>query len=519
SGELILGTDGGGLFIVGRNGVTGIDTNSGMPSDIVLRAKKDSSRDIIWLITGNALAFMTGDRKIMTVREFPYSNNYDIYENKYEEMWILSSNGIYVVPKSELLENGRIDPMFYGIQNGLPCISTANSYSELTDDGFLYISGRTGVAKVNINDRNNAVNSIKMSVPYVEADGVMIYPEKDGSFILGPDVKKLVIYSFVYNYALSEPTVTYWLDGFDEEKTTVDRSDLGPIIYTNLKGKNYSFVMELQERNSNEQKSIAVTIVKKLAIHEQLWFRIMCILLAAGVVVAVVAVYLRRKMNAYRKKERENRILVREIVEAFAKVVDMKDKYTNGHSSRVADYTALLAEELGYDEETVDKFRNIALLHDIGKVGIPGEVLNKPGKLTDEEYDIIKSHSALGYETLKGISIMPDLAIGAGSHHERPDGKGYPKGLKAEEIPRVSQIIAVADTFDAMYSNRPYRKRMNFEKAVSIIKDASGTQLTPDVVEAFLKLVERGYFRAEDDDGSGETENIDNIHKKSGMTQ
>ena len=109
---------------------------------------------------------------------------------------------------------------------------------------------------------------------------------------------------------------------------------------------------------------------------------------------------------------------------------------------------------------------------------------------------------------------MPELAIGAGEHHERPDGKGYPKGLKGDEISRVAQIIAVADTFDAMYSDRPYRKRMNFDKAVSIIKDCAGTQLADDVVKAFLELVEKGHFRAPDDDGGGTTEDINNIHKR-----
>ena len=99
---------------------------------------------------------------------------------------------------------------------------------------------------------------------------------------------------------------------------------------------------------------------------------------------------------------------------------------------------------------------------------------------------------------------MPELSVGAESHHERPDGKGYPQGLKGDEIPRVAQIIGVADAFDAMYSNRPYRKRMNFDKAVSIIKEVSGTQLTADVVDAFLRIVERGGFRAEDDEGGKE---------------
>ncbi|MBR7174789.1 MAG: HD domain-containing protein, partial [Clostridia bacterium] len=141
------------------------------------------------------------------------------------------------------------------------------------------------------------------------------------------------------------------------------------------------------------------------------------------------------------------------------------------------------------------------------------EVLNKPGKLSDEEFETIKSHTSKGYDVLKEIHIMPELAVGAQAHHERPDGKGYPNHLKGDEIPRVAQIIAVADCFDAMYSNRPYRNRMNFDKAVSIIQEVSGTQLSPDVVDAFMRLVEKGEFRAPDDDGGGTTENIDNIHK------
>ena len=108
---------------------------------------------------------------------------------------------------------------------------------------------------------------------------------------------------------------------------------------------------------------------------------------------------------------------------------------------------------------------------------------------------------------------MPELAIGAGMHHERPDGRGYPQGLTGDEIPRVAQIIAVADTFDAMYSTRPYRKRMNFDKVVSIIKKASGTQLTPDVVDAFLRLAEKGELRNPSDTGGGSTEEVDNLLK------
>lgn len=228
----------------------------------------------------------------------------------------------------------------------------------------------------------------------------------------------------------------------------------------------------------------------------------------------LMSIYMfREQVRSLNQKHQESVIFIKEITEAFAKVIDMKDTYTNGHSFRVAKYTEMLAKELGCDAETSEKYYRIALLHDIGKIGIPSDVLNKPGKLTDGEYRVIQSHSELGFRILKDISILPELAIGAHSHHERPDGKGYPEGLKGDEIPRVAQIIAVADCFDAMYSNRPYRNRMNFDTAVSIIRDVAGTQLSMDVVDAFQRLVEKGEFRLPSDTGGGSTENIDNTVK------
>ena len=272
--------------------------------------------------------------------------------------------------------------------------------------------------------------------------------------------------------------------------------------------------MKLKDNRGREIKMLSVTIQKELAFQEMFWVHLLFFILAILLIILFVVLYLHFRTKAFKKRDEEQRGLIREIVEAFAKVIDVKDKYTNGHSTRVAKYTTMLTKELGYDEATIQRYYYIALLHDIGKIGVPMDVLNKPGKLTDDEYGVIKSHSAAGYEILKDISFLPELCIGAGAHHERPDGKGYPKGLKGDEIPRVAQIIAVADTFDAMYSNRPYRKRMNFEKAVSIIKGASGSQLTEDVVEAFLRLVERGEFRDPDDIGGGTVEDIDNIHGK-----
>ena len=514
NGEIVLGSNGGGIYIVDETGVKNINVEDGLPSDVVMRLKRDKAHNVVWIVCSSAIAYMTPDYHVTTIKQFPYTNNFDLYENSHGEMWVLSSNGIYVTPTEELLANGEINPVYYSLANGLPCITTANSYSELTPDGDLYIAGSTGICKVNIDQTFEDVNDLKAVVPFVEADGRFIYPDETGAFTIPDSTQKLTIPSFVFNYSLNDPQVSLQLEGFERSSMTVDRSDMVPVDYTNLRGGTYHYVMQLRDNMGHGNKVVTVQITKEKAFYEEVWFYVVAGLAALLLLVVIVGLYVRRKTQKLEKKHKETMAFVSGITEAFAKVIDMKDRYTNGHSSRVAKYTAMLARELGCDEETVEKYYRIALLHDVGKVGVPQEVLNKPGKLTDEEFEIIKSHTTQGYDALKEITIMPELAIGAQAHHERPDGRGYPNHLKGDEIPRVAQIIAVADCFDAMYSNRPYRNRMNFDKVVSIIKEVSGSQLAPDVVDAFLRLVDKGEFRDPDDMGGGSTENIENIRSK-----
>ena len=464
NGDIFLGTDGGGIYVLRGEALEHYDTGSGLYSDVVMRLKKDNSPALFWNVTSNSLAYMSGDGEITTIRKFPYSNNFDLYENSRGEMWVLSSNGIYVAPVEELLANGEIDPTYYGRDDGLPCIAAANSYSELTADGDLYISGTTGVTKVNIETSSQEAAVINMTVPYMEADGVRVYPDENGVISIASDVNRLTIYGHVFTYSLGNPEVTYYLEGLDQEPTTVLRSDLTPVSYTNLKGGPYRFVMTIPDSAGVVGNELSIQVEKQKSVREMLWYRVLRFAAVVLIVALIIMYRFHRKTMALVKKHEETKTFIREMTEAFAKTIDMKDKYTNGHSFRVAKYTKMLARELGYD-------------------------------------------------VLKDISIMPELAIGAGMHHERPDGRGYPQGLTGDEIPRVAQIIAVADTFDAMYSTRPYRKRMNFYKVVSIIKKASGTQLTPDVVDAFLRLAEKGELRNPSDTGGGSTEEVDNLLK------
>jgi energy-coupling factor transport system substrate-specific component len=196
-------------------------------------------------------------------------------------------------------------------------------------------------------------------------------------------------------------------------------------------------------------------------------------------------------------KQKKAKMLIQQVISAFAKIIDEKDKYTNGHSFRVAKYAALIARELGYDQEKVDEIQNIALLHDIGKIVVPDAILNKPDELTEEEFAQMKQHASNGYNILSEISAFPELSIGARYHHEKMDGTGYPLGLKGEEIPDIAKVIAVADTFDAMYSTRPYRKKLSIDCVAQELKRVAGLQLDENIVDVMVRLITDGKILAD----------------------
>ncbi len=181
-----------------------------------------------------------------------------------------------------------------------------------------------------------------------------------------------------------------------------------------------------------------------------------------------------------------------ETVRTLAFAIDAKDRYTNGHSFRVAVYAVALAEKLGWTREEIHTLRWEGLLHDIGKIGVPDAVLNKPGRLTQEEFEIIKSHTTLGGSILESCRSLQGASDVARCHHERYDGRGYPSGLKGAEIPLHARIVAIADAYDAMHSDRIYRKGLSHEVIRSELEKGRGTQFDPELLPLFLELFESG---------------------------
>ncbi|MDD3339910.1 MAG: diguanylate cyclase [Lachnospiraceae bacterium] len=192
------------------------------------------------------------------------------------------------------------------------------------------------------------------------------------------------------------------------------------------------------------------------------------------------------------EKSREVERITLQAIATIANALDAKDAYTKGHSVRVAEYSELLARSIGWDDTRVDNLHYIALLHDIGKIGVPDTVLNKPGKLLEIEVELIKSHTTIGGEILKDISLVDHVADGALYHHEQYDGNGYPKGLKGEEIPIEARIICIADAYDAMNTDRVYRKKLPAEVIKNQLANGKGVQFDPDLVDDFLILLSAG---------------------------
>ena len=179
-----------------------------------------------------------------------------------------------------------------------------------------------------------------------------------------------------------------------------------------------------------------------------------------------------------------------QIVEALAASVDAKDRYTHGHSSRVAAYSRELARRAGYSLAEQDQIFMMGLLHDVGKIGVPDAIINKTARLTDEEFAVIKTHPGVGAEILKKITDLPELMLGARWHHERYDGRGYPDALAGTDIPEVARIITVADTYDAMTSNRSYRGALPQETVRAEIARCRGSQFDPRFADLMLDMID-----------------------------
>lgn len=196
-----------------------------------------------------------------------------------------------------------------------------------------------------------------------------------------------------------------------------------------------------------------------------------------------------RRFKMLRERDRK---IIDQSIQTFINFIDAKDVYTRGHSNRVARYSREIAKRLQFSDDEIENIYYVALLHDVGKVSIPDEILNKNARLTDEEFEIIKNHTIKGADMLKSFVSIPGIIDGALYHHERYDGKGYPSGMKGVSIPLIGRIICVADSYDAMSSNRCYRKKLDDEEILKELNNNAGTQFDPAIVSHMVDMIQDG---------------------------
>jgi len=239
---------------------------------------------------------------------------------------------------------------------------------------------------------------------------------------------------------------------------------------------------ENQESETRGLQLGAMDFIKKPFVPEVLVLRVRH---------TVELVRLQRSLSAeVERKSRENQSLSLHVVQTLAEAIDAKDAYTNGHSGRVAGYVREIARRCGYSEKQQDEIYMMGLLHDVGKIGVPDAMINKPAKLTQEEYDVIKTHPVIGANILGKITEMPKLSVGARWHHERYDGTGYPDGLRGEDIPEEARIIAVADAYDAMTSRRSYRDVLSQDIVRAELEKGKATQFDPAFASIMLDMMD-----------------------------
>lgn len=514
---VFAGTDGGGICVFKI--IEGewifeqvLNRKNGLSSNVVLRTVNDFDGSIetgnFFAVTSNGICYIipSGDEyQIRYLANFPYTNNYDMVISNDKSVFVLGSAGIFEVNRNELLSGEKLEYNLLDLKKGLRGSLTANSWNYIDEKNNLYLSCDSGASCINLDTFDKDENSYRIQLKSVLIDDENYYLQKDAPCVISPEKERLEIFPEVINYSISNPLVSVYLEGVDEKPQIIPQKSLTSFVYTHIEPGVYNFhIGILNEKGTNVVEEAVYVFQKQSHFYDYLWFKFYLIIVAA-IAIAWLTWYLTFNIQSKRIEKQQKEIddfkkqvrMVNETIFTFANSVEARDKSTGRHSLRVADYSVLIAKEIGYSDVELENLHKIGLLHDIGKIGVPDSILNKPDKLTDYEYQIMKTHVDIGGEILKDFTLVPNVVEGAKYHHERFDGKGYPNGLKGEQIPLNARIIGIADAFDAMTANRVYRKAQNLSYVVDELKRCKGSQFDPVLVDVLLRLIENDKIKIE----------------------
>ena len=421
---------------------------------------------------------------IVELAKIRYSGQDGSEEYKYV---IGSQTQLYI---ADSLEGERLtEYVSFDSTNGLPTIiaNTSGCYDEAEQK--YYLQTTNGIFVYNFNMTQDVPQAVKIAISSVDLDGTHCYGD---SILVGKNVNRVAFNLSILGFRPNNGyTVYYKLNGTDSDFN--EHSDnTRSIYYTNLSGGSYDFEVFVTDEYGQESNRVQIHLEKEKKVYEHWWFWAILTVITAALVYLIAALFVRHKTKQSLKRQLEYKNITLESIQAIARTIDAKDEYTNGHSIRVGFYSKVIAENMGMSADEVDNIYYIALLHDIGKIAIPDSILNKPGRLTEQEFEVMKSHTTRGAAILRGISTIPQIVEGAKSHHEKYDGSGYPEGLSGESIPFVARIICCADCFDAMASKRVYKEAFSLDVILNEFRRCSGTQFDPEIAEVVIDLIGSG---------------------------
>ncbi len=488
-GRIYAGSDGGGIYVISETEVKNYGFDEGLNEGVVLRMLPNQDGRGWFVSAGSSLYYWEGD-SFRKLENFEKSSGsiFDFYE-KDGSLWMMQNNGILEVDKQTLLSGEEAETKIYSFSFGLTGSLNANTWNYLDEDGTIYLSTRSGISTFRFTSVQNPLPKGIINEIVVD-DVVYSHPE---SLTLDQNAQRITIdFSMLTYTGTTVSSMSYWLQGFAEEETVIGNEKRSSISYTNLPGGDYVFHLKIFHSEDEEIHEYQIPIHKEKQLREYPLFWIALVVVVLAVLASLVYIYAHEKIKRIKKRQEEYQNITNEFLRAFAKLIDAKDRYTNGHSIRVACYSRELAKRLQMSEDEQEKVYYIALMHDIGKIGIPDSILKKEGRLTEEEMEVIRTHPKIGGEILKECTVFPGIAEGASYHHERYDGTGYCMKLKGEEIPLVARIIGVADAYDAMSNARCYRKALDTEIIVHELKEGAGTQFDAKIVPIMLQMIEEG---------------------------
>ena len=360
-----------------------------------------------------------------------------------------------------------------------------------------------------------------LSAPYLDAQTGKIIISftqmlSDGESVLSMDIILNEVQKITEEMTMDDVGYSFIVDGDGLVISHSDTSCVGkdysedpdwvPVLSAIYSEQGNQFEMVIDGRRSTvfsdriEGDWYVVIVADNAVLYHTLRLQILAgilLSLAIYLIVVLFCIYSMKRIQKAEKGEEESlerlKTMNMNVIGSLASTIDAKDRYTSGHSRRVAEYSRELARRMGKSEEEQEIVFTAGLLHDVGKISVPGDVINKPGRLTDEEFDQIRIHPVSGYHILEGIHDDERIGYGAKYHHERYDGKGYPNGLQGEDIPEIARIIAVADAYDAMASDRSYRKLLPQDVVRGEIVNGRGTQFDPEIADIMLQIMDEDH--------------------------